>query len=110
MPYVSFRRKFNLNFNCRLHTKSLKKMSVVPYDKELEALEEEEKRLDLQIAKQDKLQQMAAKKQQLQELSATGDPTTAMPTVTRTATITVKKGTVSIEFVPAQEIVVNLEQ
>ena len=84
-------------------------MSVVPYDKELEALEEE-RQLDLEIAKQEKLQQIAEKNKQLQELSATGKPAAAMPTVTRTATITVKKGTVSIEFVSAQEIVENLEQ
>ena len=72
--------------------------AVVPYDKELEALEDEERQLDLEIAKQEKLAQIEAKRQQLQGLSASGNPATAVPTVTRTATITVKKGTVSIVF------------
>ena len=66
-------------------------MSVVPYDKELEALEEEERKLDLEIAKQEKSQQIAEKRRRLEKLSAAGSSSTAaVPTVTRTATLTVK--------------------
>ena len=66
-------------------------MSVVPYDKELEALEEEERKLDLEIAKQEKSQQIAEKRRKLEELSSAGSSSTAaVPTVTRTATLTVK--------------------
>ena len=67
-------------------------MSVVPYDKELEALEEEERKLDLEIAKQEKSQQIAEKRRKLEQLSSAGScsSTAAVPKVTRTATLTVK--------------------
>ena len=66
-------------------------MSVVPYDKELEALEEEERKLDIEIAKQEKAQQIAEKRRRLEKLSSAGSSSTAaVPTVTRTATLTVK--------------------
>ena len=67
-------------------------MSVVPYDKELEALEEEERKVDLEITKQEKSQQIAEKRRKLEELSSAGSSssTAAVPTVTRTATLTVK--------------------
>ena len=66
-------------------------MSLVPYDKELEALEEEERQLDLEIAKQEKSREIAAKRRKLEELSSAGSGSTAaVPTVTRTATLTVK--------------------
>ena len=72
-------------------------MSVVPYDKELEALEEKERKLDLEIAKQEKSQQIAEKRRKLEELSSAGScsSTAAVPTVTRTATLTVKTSKVS---------------
>ena len=71
-------------------------MAVVPYDKELEAMEEEERQLDLEIAKQEKSQQIAEKRRKLQELSSVGSSSTAaVPTVTRTATLTVKTSKVS---------------